>query len=91
MPKGSMSRSGTKKLKTTKNPDGSQQYVRGKTPMARVMTANKNVQTAANAAERAFRKGDLKSSQRMTKSATMLERAELVEAKKEMARRAKKK
>ena len=88
MPKGNAPRSGTKKLKTTVNPDGSQQYVRGKTPMARVMTANKGVETAARMAERAFRKGDVAASKRATRGASMLERAELVEAKKEMARRA---
>jgi hypothetical protein len=90
MPKGSLPRS-KNALRTKTVAGGAQQYVRGKTPMARVMTANKSVQTAANAAERAFRKGDVKSSQRMTKGAAMLERAELAEAKKEMARRAKKK
>ena len=88
MPKGNASRPGTKKLKTTVNPDGSQQYVRGKTPMARVMTANKGVETAARMAERAFRKGDVAASKRATRGASMLERAELSEAKKEMARRA---
>ena len=87
MPKGSAPRANTKKLKTTVNPDGSQQYVRGKTPMARVMTANKGVETAARMSERAFRKGDVAASKRATRGASMLERAELAEAKKELTRR----
>ena len=88
MPKGNAPRPGAKKLKATVNPDGSQQYVRGKTPMARVMTANKGVETAARMSERAFRKGDVAASKRATRGASMLARAELTEAKKEMARRA---
>jgi hypothetical protein len=87
MPKGSMSRSGTKKLKTTKNPDGSQQYVRGKTPMARVMTASDASNVAANMGERLFREKKIASSNKAYKASDMLYAAQVAEAKKEMARR----
>ena len=88
MPKGSVNRPGAKKLKTTKNPDGSQQYVRGNTPMKRVFTASDATQLAANTGERLFRSGKIAASNRAYKGAGMLERAQQVEAKKEMTRRA---
>lgn len=89
MPKGSVPRKNSRKavLKTKPVSGGAQQYVRGSTPMARVYTASRSSNVAANEGERAFRKNNIGYSNKMYRASDMLYDAQVVEAKEEMQRR----
>jgi len=77
-------------LQTKKNADGSQQYVRGDTPMDRINTLSTYQNKAYQDSERAYREGDMNKSNRALKGALMLDKAQQEEAKDELARRGRK-
>lgn len=81
--------SGGKRLPymTKKNSDGSQQYVRGETPMDRINTLSEYQDKAYGDSERAYRAGDTAKSNRSLKGAAMLDNAQQEEAKAEMSKR----
>lgn len=76
--------------KTDKNPDGSQQYVRGTTPMDRINTLSEYQNKSYSDVEKSYRSGDKANSSKSLRGATMLDKAQQVEAKKELARRKRK-
>lgn len=80
-------KSGGEVLRTKKNSDGSQQYVRGSGPMDRIDTLSKYQNKTYGDSEKAFREGDKYESNKLLKGASSLDKAQQEEAKDEIGSR----